>query len=216
MTAEEKQTVYNLVILDESGSMDSIKPDVITGFNELVGNIKGIALNFPEQSHYVSLVTFNGLGIKELIWNKPAGLIRPIDAATYLPDSMTPLYDAMGTSILKLKNETKDMANVNVLVTILTDGQENHSREFTGSQIKHIIEELTNLNWTFTYIGSNHDVTKVAFDLSISVSNAMHFESNKAEVDKMFQKERQARSNYAHNIRDKKNPKDNYFAEDKI
>lgn len=56
--------VHNLIILDESGSMQSIKSTIITGFNELVQTIQGIEKQFPEQEHTISFLTFNGLGQK--------------------------------------------------------------------------------------------------------------------------------------------------------
>ena len=64
---ETKHQVHNLIILDESGSMESIKSSIIQGFNEIVQTIKGIEKEFPEQEHFISLVTFNGLGQKLLV-----------------------------------------------------------------------------------------------------------------------------------------------------
>ena len=69
--AEPKHNVFNLIILDESGSMDSIKSATINGFNEVVQTVKGVEKQFTEQEHFISLVTFNGLGVKTLLWNEP-------------------------------------------------------------------------------------------------------------------------------------------------
>lgn len=52
---ENKTHVHNLIILDESGSMDSIKTSIMQGFNEIVQTTKGIAAQFPEQEHFISL-----------------------------------------------------------------------------------------------------------------------------------------------------------------
>lgn len=60
---EKRHQVHNLIILDESGSMECIKRTIIQGFNELVQTIKGIEKQFPEQEHFISFVSFNGLGI---------------------------------------------------------------------------------------------------------------------------------------------------------
>lgn len=65
-----KQKIFNLIILDESGSMQSIKQPTIDGFNETVQTIKGIQQQHPEEEHYITLVTFNGLGIKALPSNQ--------------------------------------------------------------------------------------------------------------------------------------------------
>ena len=48
---QKKHEVHNLIILDESGSMDSIKKNIIQGFNEIVQTVKGIEKEFSEQEH---------------------------------------------------------------------------------------------------------------------------------------------------------------------
>lgn len=209
---EQKHKVFNLIILDESGSMESIKQATISGFNEVVQTVKGVEQQFPEQEHFISLVTFNGLGIKTLLFNEPAKKLKQIDGDKYQPDSMTPLFDAMGLSLLKMKGVTESLSDYNVLVTILTDGMENASREFSGEAVKKLVDELSLKNWTFTYIGANHDV--VDFALKISITNTMSYQANDADMKQMFDKEKRARMNYSQNIRDKKNYKEDFYKEE--
>jgi hypothetical protein len=204
--------VYNLIILDESGSMDAIKGSTISGFNELVQTIKGIEKQYPEQKHFISLVTFNGLGIKTKLDKQPVSGLSVLDKDSYNPDSMTPLYDAIAFSVLKLRMDIAGIENTHVLVTILTDGLENHSKEFSGRQVKNIIDEQKALGWTFTYIGANHDVEQAA--ASISITNIMKFESDDTSVNALFAMEKQARSNYSRKIHDKEDTQDNFY-EDK-
>jgi hypothetical protein len=203
--------VYNLIILDESGSMSSIEKATISGFNEVVQTIKGIEKKFPEQQHFISLVSFNGLGIKTLLDKQPAASLSPIDEKTYQPDSMTPLYDAIALSVLKLKIDIAGIQNANVLVTILTDGEENASREFSHAQVNKIIVEQKNLGWTFTYIGANHDVEKVAH--SISITNTMVFDADEVLMKHTFARENQSRILYSTKIHDKVDPSTGYYDE---
>ncbi len=91
-----KHEVHNLIILDESGSMDSIKKTIIQGFNEIVQTVKGIEKEFPEQEHFISLVTFNGLGQKLLHFIDPVNKLELIVETKYQPGASTLLYDAMG------------------------------------------------------------------------------------------------------------------------
>ena len=65
-----RHQVHNLIILDESGSMESIKQPTIEGFNEIVQTIKGIEKQFPEQEHFISLMSFNSLGRKTHLWKE--------------------------------------------------------------------------------------------------------------------------------------------------
>lgn len=209
---ETKHQVHNLIILDESGSMESIKKTIIQGFNEIVQTVKGIEKEFPEQEHFISLVTFNGFGNKILHFIDPASKLEQIDEKRYKPDSMTPLYDAMGFSFAKLRKVLENQTDYNVLVTILTDGEENASKEYTGIAIKKLIEELKLNRWTFTYIGTDHDVEK--FAASISITNTIHFQKNDADMKLMFAKENSSRANYSQKIREKKDTSDDFYKDD--
>jgi len=206
---ETKHQVHNLIILDESGSMESIKKTIIQGFNEIVQTVKGIEKEFPEQEHFISLVTFNGLGHKILHFIDPVSKLESIDEKRYRPDASTPLYDAMGFSFTKLRQVVENLTDCNVLVTILTDGEENASKEYTGIAIKKLIEELKLNRWTFTYIGADHDVEK--FAASISITNTMTFQKNEADMKVMFAKEKSSRQYYSQNIREKKDTSNDYY-----
>jgi hypothetical protein len=204
-----KHKVYNLIILDESGSMQSIKNYIIQGFNELVQTIKGIETQFPEQEHYVSFVSFNGLGRKTLLWNVPVKNLQVIDADNYRPEANTPLFDAIGYSVTRLNTDLNETMDCNVLVTILTDGEENSSQEYNLYSIKRIIEAFKERKWTFSYIGTDHNVVQVA--TSISINNSIYFEKTPSGLKDIFAREKISRFNYSQNIRDKKDTKDNYF-----
>jgi len=209
-----KHQVHNLIILDESGSMQSIKNSIIQGFNEIVQTVKGIGKQYPEQEHLITLVSFNGLGQKILHFIDPVEKLEQIDASKYNPDASTPLYDAMGFSFVKLKQVLENVKDYDVLVTIMTDGEENASKEYSGLAIKKLIEELKQNRWTFTYIGTDHDVEK--FAASISITNIMKFEKNANDIDVMFAKEKSARRIYSQKIRNKESTSNNYYEDTKI
>mgnify|MGYP000058180859 CR=1 FL=1 len=209
---ETKHQVFNLIILDESGSMESIKRATINGFNEVVQTIQGVEKDFPDQLHLISFITFNGRGIKTLLFNEPVSKLTLIDESKYKPDSMTPLYDALGYGLKKQQKSTESLTDFNVLVTILTDGEENASKEFTQSSIKALIDELNQKNWTFTYIGANQDVTSVA--ASLSIQNTMDFMASEEGVKQMFEKEKKARISFSKKIQAKENTKSGYYDDD--
>lgn len=204
-----RHQVHNLIILDESGSMESIRKYIINGFNELVQTIKGIEKEYPDQEHFISLISFNGLGQKILHFLDPVSKLELINDRRYNPSSSTPLYDNMGYAFAKLRKALENQSAYNVLVTILTDGEENASKEFTGYAIKKLVEELVGNNWTFTYIGADHNVEAYASDLSIL--NTMVFEKDEASLNNMFLKEQTARAKYSRRIREKKDVGSNYY-----
>jgi Mg-chelatase subunit ChlD len=210
----EKDRVYNLIILDESGSMESIKTRTVQGFNELVQTIRGIQRQFTNQQHFISLVTFNGLGIKTKLHTQPVSELTTLDEKSYHPDASTPLYDAMAKSILQLKHEIYQQSNTSVLVTTITDGEENASKEFSGKEVKLLIEDLQTKGWTFTYMGANHDVTAVADRLSIPKSNVMAFSADEESVTKMFALDKKARVDYSGKVHSGAAKSASYFREE--
>ena len=158
-------TIFNLIIMDESGSMQDIKPQIVSGFNETVQTIKLAKEQYPEQNHLVSLVFFNGSGTRTIHDCALVESIKELKDTDYKPNYDTPLYDAMGFSLAGLKTKVK--SEDKVLVTILTDGLENASKVFDQQTIKKMVEELRSKGWVFAFMGANQDVEKVAFSLSI-------------------------------------------------
>lgn len=169
-----KTKIFNLIILDESGSMQSIKQTAIASMNETLQTIRAAESKYEDQEHYVSFVTFND-SVKTVRECAPAMEIGDITEADYHPDCCTALYDAMGMSINALRK--KVAKGDRVLVTVITDGYENASKEYNSKAIKALVGELRGKGWVFAYIGANQDVEQVA--KNISITNALQFESTK-------------------------------------
>jgi hypothetical protein len=191
--------VYNLIILDESGSMESIKKATIQGFNELLQSIKHSLKTLPEIGQFVNYYSFNGGEIKELLPLNDATLLHYLNEENYRPDHMTPLYDAIGLAVNRLRKSIAHQSNYSVLVTILTDGEENASVEYTHTAIANLIQELKNQGWVFTYIGANHDVEKTA--VSLNINNHMHFHANEESTLEMFSTTMDSRKRYMNKIK---------------
>ena len=209
-----KHQVHNLFILDASGSMSSIKRQTVASFNELVQTARGMEAQFPEQEHIVSLVSFNTLETKTILWRQPVAEAREIGDAQYEPNGGTPLYDAMGAAINRLKGDLYGAGPHNVLVSVFTDGEENSSREFSGAAIRALLKELEDKGWTFTYIGTGHDVTAASGGINISVHNSVSFSANEAGFSEMMAKERSARQRYSEKIRSKEDLRSGFYQEE--
>jgi hypothetical protein len=107
----------------------------------------------------------------------------------YQPTDNTPLYDAMGDSITNLQRYIDEEENA--LVTIITDGYENASREWNHQRVFKLVEDLKKKNWLFTYIGANQDALAVARDMGID--HSMNFTSDVKGTKAMFMKEQRSR-----------------------
>ena len=176
--------VYNVIILDESGSMSSIYRETLTGVNEVLNGIRKNQEEFPDQRHYVTIVTFEGNGVAGVKVRRdrvPIGTVEPFTEKDYRPGCCTPLYDAMGKTL----NEMEGLVGPEdkVMVTVITDGFENSSREYSGKIVRNMVERLRKKGWVLAYIGANQDSVEAARDLSIG--NALDFEATPSGMQNM-------------------------------
>lgn len=186
-----KTKVFNLIILDESGSMHSIKKEAIDSVNETVQTICAAEKKNENQEHFISLVTFND-DVKKVYDCVPSLKVEVLTSEIYCPNCSTALYDAMGISLNELRHKVADEDRV--LVTIVTDGYENASKEYNGSAIKALVDELKGKGWVFAYIGANHNVEKVAS--TISITNTMTFHTTSAGTQDMSKRLNKSRMNF--------------------
>lgn len=166
--------IYNVIILDESGSMSSIFRETLSSMNEVLNGIRKTQEEYPNQKNFVTIVTFEGAGLKGVKMRRdrvPVETVANFTEADYRPGGMTPLYDAMGKTL----NEMEGLVHADdrVMVTVITDGYENSSREYSGETIKALVDRLREKGWTLAYIGANQDAVEVARGLHID--NALNF-----------------------------------------
>lgn len=190
-----KSQIYNLIILDESGSMGCITRQTISGCNETIDTIRVAQKDFEEtQEHFVSIFAFQSGGnqpSRYLIKNAPIAEVENITSEQYSPCGCTPLYDAVGATLTDLKATTKDHPMAIGSVTIITDGMENSSHHYTLSKVAMMIEALKEMGWSFNFIGANIDVNAVAN--SLKIDNVMEFKQDDEGTAEMFRKEQSSR-----------------------
>lgn len=189
---EGTKRVHNLIILDESGSMSSIYRPALTGVNETLQTIRSAQEEHQNQRHFVTLVAFDSGHYNQIYAHVPAADATDITNEQYRPGGCTPLYDAMGRGLTELRpNVAKEDV---VLVTVITDGYENASKEYNGKSIKALVESLKEQGWVFTYIGANQDVEAVA--ASMSIDNHLAFDADEDSTGEMFAKECRSRKKF--------------------
>ena len=192
--------IYNLIILDESGSMSSIYEQALGGANETIQTIRAAQASADDQKQFLTFVTFDS-GDKEpvrtVIDTMPIEQVKDLTRDDYRPYGCTPLYDAMGMSLTALEQKVTD--DDQVLVTIITDGMENSSREYSGAAVCEIVKRLRAKGWTFVYIGANQDAVEVARRMSID--NAMNFQATHEDTRRMWKDYRESTSGYYEKVR---------------
>lgn len=187
--------VYNLIILDESGSMNMVYKPTLDGANETIKTIKSNQAAHPEQRQFLTFVSFASRGSEQFrvtIDNKPIEQVKDLTEDDYCPAGNTPLWDAMGHSLTKLEASVTD--DDLVLVTIITDGYENSSREYDADSIKALVKRLSEKDWAFAYIGANQDAVAVA--KAIGIDNALNFSPDEEGTREMWKRESASRERY--------------------
>lgn len=185
-----EKKVFNLIVVDESGSMSIIRKQAFEGLNETLETVKKMQEAHPELEQRITLMTFDSDHKTFLYDNKSGREAEKLAWNQYNPGGATPLYDAIGLGISKINAIAgKDDE---VLVTVITDGEENCSVEYSLQMIKNLIEKLKEQNWTFTLIGTdNLDVESMA--RSMSIDDHLTFAEDAVGTQEMFAKEREAR-----------------------
>lgn len=173
-------------ILDKSGSMSGLEKDTIGGFNAMLKKQKAL-----EGECYITTVLFdhNYQLLHDRIDLKG---VREITEKEYEVGGTTALLDAIGRTINKIKNAQKNTAEdyraEKVLFVIITDGEENSSREYSLGKIKGLIEEQKKeYGWEFIFLGANIDAVETAGQMGISPDRAQDFHADGEGIELNFQ-----------------------------
>ena len=192
-----KARIYNLIIVDESGSMSHLRESTLSGINETISTIRSAQKEFAAtQKHTLTLVTFdsgsNRPDVRTMIDNQPIAEVK--EFKDYMPNGCTPLYDAMGQSLTRLHLCIKNDKDATAVVTVLTDGLENASRKWNAAELRCLIEQLKSEGWSFAYMGSAHNVKEVT-DL-LSIENVVEFSHDDRGARNTWECERSSRFAY--------------------
>lgn len=163
-----------VVVIDRSGSMEPVANDAIGGFNtflkaqkEAPGEAKMTVVQFNTQLEFYAV-------------NADVKSVNPLDTKIYTPEGGTALYDAVGLAIDETGKrlaamEEKDRPS-KVIFAILTDGEENSSKKYTGGEIKKMIERQRDVyKWDFVFLAAGEGAFKEAEHIGMQMSKTMRF-----------------------------------------
>lgn len=166
-------------ILDRSGSMASVREQAITGFNHFLAD------QAKQPGHArLTLVLFDDEYLV-LVARTTLPQVPPLDAATYVPRNSTALLDAIGRTIDELGARLAATPEVDrpgqVIVAILTDGEENASTRYTWTDIAaRISHQREKYQWQFLFLGANQDAIATAARLNIARADSATYEASAA------------------------------------
>ena len=142
------------VALDRSGSMSGERwIHAIESINEYV---KGLQKEKIEGTVTVTAFDYGqSMRLDTIVENKSIAYFEPIKHDVLSPSGMTPLYDAAAYVMDRaLENNAE-----RTVVVIMTDGEENSSKEYSQSKIKDKVKTLTDKKWEVLFLGANFDVS---------------------------------------------------------
>lgn len=139
-------------VLDKSGSMAPLRDATISGFNEFKND------QAREAGSAVMTLTLFDTAFNTVASAAPVGDVLDLTSATYRPDGMTALYDAVGHTLRLTDDYVATHHPDQVLFVIMTDGEENSSREFSRDRIFKLVEDRQrDAGYDFIYLGANQD-----------------------------------------------------------
>lgn len=158
-------------LLDRSGSMQSIKSDVVGGFEAFIAEQRagdGLCTVTLAQFDTEYEVVYRGIALEQ------------VPRLALSPRGSTALHDSMGKLITDTAAQIKALAEADkpstVIVAIMTDGMENSSREWRGPDIKALVEQQTNdSGWEFLYMGADQDAVEVGKGLGVKDGQAITY-----------------------------------------
>lgn len=169
------------VIFDRSGSMSGKEKDVVGGVNTFIEQQKKL----PDEA-VIQLVRFDDQ-YEVFRPAEPLAETKPIAMEDYVPRGSTALLDAIGRTLNSLDDVWKKFNPERAIVTVITDGYENASREFSKSKIKDMITSRESSGkWSFIYIGAAVDAFTEANAMGFSASNTAQYSGTAKGTQAVF------------------------------
>ena len=155
------------IILDRSGSMEAVRDDTIGAFNALLDDLRA-----QDGFTRVTLTQFDGQSIDLLSDAARIESVAPLTRESFVPRGNTPLLDAVGRTLSATQAKAAVLSWAGaILVVIVTDGQENASREWTRASVFARVKELEARGWGFIYLGADANAYEDAQAIGVAAGS---------------------------------------------
>lgn len=164
------------VVLDRSGSMQSMALETEQGFDRMIEKTREGA----EGDTYVTLVQFD-TDIDTVYSQRH---VNDVPKCTLIPRGGTSLFDGIGEAIRRMEKFVRK--GDNVLITIMTDGGENSSQEYHKKTINELMDSKRKDGWDFNFLGAGPAAWQGAEMLGIRRDFAINYAGNPVQQDAAF------------------------------
>lgn len=169
-----------ICILDRSGSMNSIESDVRGGYAKFIEEQK----KQPGEAR-LTLVQFDN---EYQIDHQGVSLADHTAKLNYTPRGGTALLDAIGRTLNEQGKRIADQKWADlVIVNIITDGDENASREFSRERVKEMVKHAEANGWKFLFLAANMDAFAAARAFGSSAQYAGNFKADSVGTHSAYQ-----------------------------
>ena len=159
--------IYNIVILDRSASMSPLREAAVQGYNGILEVVRvAQEQNALMQQNYITLSFFND-SVTNVFDCDTIQSIPDLLLDDYRPQGNTALWDAIGISLDSLKIKLNTLENATAVVTIISDGLENASKQYSIYAVADRVDALKGQGVMFVFMGTNQDVAQTAASLHI-------------------------------------------------
>jgi Mg-chelatase subunit ChlD len=155
-------TTHVCLVLDRSGSMQAIHDDALGGVNSYITSAKQNRALYESR---FSMITFSSESVETIRKNEIMETVKPIPSEEYRCGGWTPLYDAIGRGIGILDEAMEGKVGAKAILVIMTDGQENASREFSHEKISALLKARQEQGWLVTFLGDGLEVSRQGTNL---------------------------------------------------
>jgi hypothetical protein len=155
------------MLLDRTGSMQTIWAETLSSIN---GYVEKLAADKVDAK--VTLAMFdshNGTQFDVIRQAADVKEWKPVTDHEASPRGYTPLYDAIGRLMGIAAGDTSSKA----IVIVVTDGQENASREVTRVGAKSMLDKVRGRGWDVVFLGANFDAFTEAASVGTNAAQTL-------------------------------------------
>ena len=144
--------IHSYVLLDRTGSMESRWSEALSSVNAYANGLASLD-GGPRVNAEITLAVFDsqdGLKFDVIRDDVDAAHWKKVTSAEVTPRGMTPLYDAIGRMVSLAEQDHPKKA----VLVIMTDGEENASKELTRAGAKAALDRARAKGWEVVFLGA--------------------------------------------------------------
>lgn len=156
-----KRQVDVMFVFDRSGSCEGTESDMMIGFNNFIKHEKEM-----RNDDYITVSLFDDRN--EIPYFRTP--VKDVRGLEYQVRGSTAFFDSLVNDLTKLEKKKDD--NTEVIVVIMTDGEDNSSHLYNVTDTQEIISRLKNKGWNFIFLGAMVNTKSYAAMLGIDEEHA--------------------------------------------